>query len=258
MLKSYSHTSAGQIHYRFTLKRSSDLPVVLLHQTASSSVMYEAVMKLLADTYWLVAPDTPGFGESFTPLEQPSIKTYANAIYEWLQTLDIKECWLFGHHTGAAIAVQLVHEHPPLARKLILSGPPYLNEKQKQTLAAKVGPLRLQENGSHLINIWERILSREPDLPLPLVHRECLLTLQARNHYLAYQAVFEQDFAAQLKTIACPTLVMAGNLDTIAESVEPTFNALPNAAMSMIPDAGTYICDQQPAVVAAILKEFFV
>lgn len=255
--KGYVDTRWGQVHYRQTPLRDG-LPLVLLHQTASSSVMFEALMDELGSGYGCLAPDTPGFGGSFQNEGSPTVKFWSDSLYEALIGIGIKECWLFGHHTGASIAVQLEHDHPGFARKLILSGPPYLSSEQQCTFKSNLYRITLQPDGSHLLPVWERIAAKEPNVPLVLAHREAVLTLQVGQHYHeAYEAVFDHGFADQLQAIQCPTLVMAGEFDALKEYLEPACAALPNGRLRYLPGAGTYVCERQTHVVANIIREFF-
>ncbi len=256
LIKSYAQTAFGQVHYRMTPTRAG-MPVVLLHQTASSSAMFEGIMRLLGENFWLFAPDTPGYGDSFDPEMSPSIPFYTEVIYATLKTLSIDKCFVFGHHTGAAIAVELAAAYPNLVRKMILSGPPLLSEAQKAQLAAGLRPLALTENGDHLLPVWQRLRGRAPQAPLNLTHRETLLTLRADRYHETYQAAFDYDFAGRLAGLTLPILVMAGEHDTLRASLEPTFALLQHGEMRVIPEAGTYLCDLQPDLVADILQSYF-
>ncbi|MBN8658688.1 MAG: hypothetical protein J0M11_23325, partial [Anaerolineae bacterium] len=71
--KGYAETSEGQVHYR-EVKHASGTPLVLLHQTASSGMMYEPLMTLLKDDFHTIALDNPGFGASFQPPSGFSIR----------------------------------------------------------------------------------------------------------------------------------------------------------------------------------------
>ncbi|MBK8783748.1 MAG: hypothetical protein IPO22_18520 [Anaerolineales bacterium] len=64
--KGYVDTPNGQVHFR-QLKKVDGVPLVLLHQTASSGMMFEPLMTLLSDSFHTLALDTPGFGASFLP-----------------------------------------------------------------------------------------------------------------------------------------------------------------------------------------------
>lgn len=255
--KGYADTRSGQIHFR-AAGRAGGRPLVLLHQTASHSVMFEPLMAALASETRCIAPDTPGFGGSFPVDGPPTVEGWSDALFEALTALGVADCDLFGHHTGASIAAQMAAERPRFVRRLVLSGPPYLDAAQRQrffeTAVYRIAP---KPDGSHLAAMWERIFAKEPDVPLGLGERECLLTLLAGPGYApAYEAVFSHDFAALLPRIACPTLVMAGEYDALRAYVEPACRALPNGQMRYLAGAGTYACERATSQVAAILREF--
>ena len=253
----YAPTKGGQLHYRMTEQHHGRVPLLLLHQTASASAMFTALMAELANDYWLIAPDTPGFGNSYQPNEPHSIKLYANAIHEMCQTLNISQAFIFGHHTGAAIATQLASVFPEFVQKLIMVGPPLLTDKQIAFLRERLLTNELDFDGRFLTDTWERLKKKSPDLPLDILYRELVLTLQAGNSYpQAYTAVFAQPFAQQLETINCPTLIIAGENDSLRASLETTLARLKNGLMQIIPDAGTFICDTHPQQLADLIRPF--
>lgn len=256
--KGYVDAPDGQIHFRQLKRAQADgTPLVLLHQTASSGAMFEPLMTLLADSFHTLAPDTPGFGASFQPPSGFSVQYLSDTLHAALTNLGVDSCYLFGHHTGAAIAVQMAYDHPNFVKKMILSGPPLLNEAQINGLKASLKPFAIAEDGSHLTHVWQRIRSRDSALPLETVHREVILTQSAREAAQgAYQAVFEQPFKVQLEALKIPILVMAGENDTLRASLEPAYSILKNGAMKVIPNQGPYICDQNPKAVADVIKEF--
>ncbi len=254
--KRYVDIGGRQIHVRQS-GRTTGIPLVLLHQTASSGAMFESLMSLLTDSFHVIAPDTPGFGASFRPADTFSVQEISEALYAALKLLGVQVCYLFGHHTGAAIAVQMAYDHPDFVRKMILSGPPVLDEAQIQSLKAGLHPFTIAEDGSHLLVVWERIRRRAPSLPLDIVHREVLLTLSAgKAAQAAYHAVFEQPFAVQLAALSMPVLVMAGENDTLRPSAESAFSFVKNGALKIIPGEGSYICDQNPQAVAEVIRAF--
>ena len=257
--KGYVTTGFGQVHYRTCgERRPGQLPLVLLHQTASSSVMYERLMALLGDDYWMFAPDTPGFGGTAALAQRGSVAGYAQVIVDALRCMDIERCWLFGHHSGASIAVQIAFDHPEMVERLALSGPPYLTASQIEQLIPGVCPVSLDTDGGHVAAVWNRIRAKDPSAPLELSHRETVLNLHAGTRYPeAYNAVFEHALAEQLAAIECKTLVMAGARDTIAHSVAPAFRVLRDGEIKMFPTGGTYICDRAPHLVGGALTEFF-
>lgn len=257
--KGYVTTSAGQVHYRVAGTRAAkERTFVLFHQTASSSVMFEPLMERLAAHRLVIAPDTPGFGASDALPAPATIARYADVLLEALDRLELGPIDLFGHHSGAAIAVELAVAHPDRVARLALSGPPYLTRAQLERLVPTVTPIVLDPDGGHLLSAWRRVRAKDPSAPLSLSQRETVLTLVAGERYPeAYQAVFAHDFADKLARVTQPTLVMAGPDDTIFASLEPAFRALPNGTLRVLARGGTYVCDREPDLVAAALTEFF-
>lgn len=253
--KGYVDTPEGQVHYRCAGR--TDAPrLLLLHQTPSSSEMYAALMSELADDFCLFAPDTPGYGGTFFPPATATIAYYAQVMRQALAAYGWQECHIFGHHTGASIAVQMVYDAPQVARKMILSGPPYLTPDQQAQFRATIQPIIMCEDGSHAAALWARLRGKDPQAALALTHREFVLNLHAGERYHeTYHAVFSHDFNAQLAALRCPVLVMAGDNDTLRSALEPAYDALADGALRVM-SGNTYICDQSPAAVAEVLREF--
>ncbi len=259
--RGYVEAAGLQLHYRVAGEQGAP-PLLLLHQSPSSSAMYETLMELLADRYYLVAPDTPGFGDS-DPLplspERLEIADYARALQAFSTALDLGPCYVFGHHTGAAIAVQLEHDFPGFARRLALSGPTLLSAEQRDALPALAADIPLEGQGQHLQAMWQRIRDKDPEAPLALSQRELISAFNCGAAYSAsYAAVARQDFAALLPAIACPVLVFAGDRDPLYRSVAPTLERLQRGQGLDLPGGeGTYVCERQASIVAAALADFF-
>jgi len=259
--RAYLDVSGRQVHYR-TAGRQGLPRLLLLHQSPSSSAMYQALMQLLADRYQVFAPDTPGFGNSDPlPVAQHALQIadYASAIHGFCDALGLDGCYVFGHHTGAAVAVQLEHDYPGTAQAMALSGPTLLSDEQKIALPQLAGPLPADARGSHVQALWQRLRDKDPEAPLPLTQRELLSALACGASYQAsYQAVTRQDFANQLPAIACPVLVFAGDEDPLYAAVEPTLALLQNGyTVSLSGGERTYVCERQADTVAAVLHNFF-
>jgi haloalkane dehalogenase len=254
--KGYIETSFGLIHYRAAGKAENP-HVLLLHQTASSSAMYEKIMSLLVEKFYLFAPDTLGFGASDFPRETATMKIYADSLNEAWERFGLRNPFVFGHHTGASIAVQMEFDKP-FARKMFLSGAPYLTPEQKENFKKAVQPIAIEADGKHLLNLWQRLRAKDETANLLLTHREFLLNLHAGERYHeAYFAVFNHDLETQIAALNCPVLVTAGDTDTLKDSLEPAFKALKKGEMRLL-NGNTYICDNAPDLMAGIMEEFFV
>lgn len=256
--RAYQDIGEGQLHYRWAGDRGAPV-LLLLHQSPSTSAMYEELMGALPDRYFLLAPDNPGFGGSDALAPGYGVADLAALFAALLDALEIGECYVFGHHSGAAIAVQLACDHPDRCRSLALSGPTLLDEAQRVSLPAQVSPLPLEAGGGHLSQMWQRIRAKDPEAPLALVQREVLSALESGEHYQGtYRAVCEQDFAALLPALACPVLVFAGDADPLRSGVEPSLALLQQGHGARLPaGSGTYACERQCRAVADTLVAFF-
>jgi haloalkane dehalogenase len=259
--RGYVTVSGLRMHYRSAGALSS--PTLLcLHQSPSSSAMYEPLMRLLADEYHLLAPDTPGFGDSDAlagNISNLEITDYANVMHEFLQQLGVERCFVFGHHTGAGIAVQLEYDFPGTAIAIVLSGPTLLSNHQKKSLPALASAIEIRMDGSHLQKMWRRIAAKDPDAPAHLLQREVQSAFASGASYQAsYLAITRQRFAQQLPAIECPTLVYAGDCDPLYPAVQPTLALLPRGELATLAGGErTYVCERQVEPVAALLREFF-
>lgn len=257
--RGYLDFDSGQLHYRYSGSEQSPL-LLLLHQTPSSSAMYMRLMPLLSREFFVVAVDTPGFGNSDPLPGDISIAGFSEAIYQALSWYFDRPALVFGHHTGAAIAVQLAFDHPEFVRALALSGPTFLSEAQKQALPLAAKTIPCEPDGAHWHAMWQRLRAKDPEAELGLSLRETLLAFSCGDYYEAsYRAVTEQDVAHQLPSIDCPALVFAGGRDQLRSAVAPTVRLLQRGMATALPnDAGTYVCEQQPDAVATLLRRFFI
>ena len=95
----------GQMHYRYA---GSGPRLVLFHASPGSSKQLEPLIALLARDFTVVAPDTPGNGDSSPlPVQAPAIEEYARAMIEFFNALDIDSAHVYGTHTGACLGSEL-------------------------------------------------------------------------------------------------------------------------------------------------------
>lgn len=254
--KGYVDTRDGQVHYR-SCDGTSALPLVFLHQTASSSLMYEKLMHELQGEYRMFALDTPGFGQSFFPPSPPTIGYYIATFLEALHKLGIQDFHLFGHHTGASIACEMAVTAPTRVRSLMMVGPVYMDAAERQKwIRDFVKAMVIEPDGGHLLKIWKRVRGIDPDPSFALCHREAVDNLRAGERYHeAYLAVFNQDFPALLAQVQCPILMLCGAQDVLMPYFKPSSDARPDAKSVTLP-GGTYVVDDHPAAVATEIRTF--
>ena len=254
--KGYVDTSDGQIHYR-TVAGAGKPPIVYFHQTASSSQMFEGVMRLLAGGREQFALDTPAFGQSFFPPVQPTTGYYVATLLEALTNLGIDEFHAFGHHTGAALGCELAVTAPGRVKSLAMVGPVQLTADERAAWrSSAIDPMLIKPDGSHLMKIWARVTGLDPSPSPALCHREAVDTLRAGERWHeAYAAVFDQDFPALLAQVRCPILMLCGGDDVLFPYFGAARSARPDAKSAVLP-GGTYVLDDYPQEVADEIGAF--
>jgi pimeloyl-ACP methyl ester carboxylesterase len=99
------------------------LPVVLLHGFPSSSFQFRYLLPALAQHYYALAPDFPGFGFSACPERDHysyNFHRYTDTIETFLQTLRIDRFALYVHDYGAQVGFQLALRHPERIGALVV------------------------------------------------------------------------------------------------------------------------------------------
>jgi pimeloyl-ACP methyl ester carboxylesterase len=256
MLRGYADTSLGQVHY---LEAGSGTPLVLLHQTADSSRMYTEVFPCFAERFRVLAPDTPGFGDSDKPSEPPGIEGYARALAEFLDRIGVERAHLLGHHTGAAIAVEFAATYPDRVLKLVLSGcPDYDPEVRPQKIATSAQPATIDPDGSHLQRAWQRVAAgMQGWATVEQIHRSVVDTLKAGpTFYYAYLAVFTQDVRTRIPHITAPTLLISGETDLFVERQEQLRPLFRQAETYVFRGAGALTMIQRPDEFCRVVSEF--
>ena len=147
----YANTSKGQIHY---ITAGSGKPVLLLHQTPRSSDEFHEVLPILSKKFRAIAMDTIGFGNSYKPKKEKfTIEDCAAATVDFLDSLNIKQTYLVGHHTGAVIAIEVAVSYPERVRKLVLSGCPLINESRRKEHKTSMDADEEKDDGIHLVSL---------------------------------------------------------------------------------------------------------
>lgn len=97
--------------------------ILLLHGFPSSSHMYRDLLRDLATTYHIIAPDYPGFGLSSCPGVDQYDYTFDNlslTIEQFINDLKLTELILYVQDYGGPIGFRIASRRPELIRALII------------------------------------------------------------------------------------------------------------------------------------------
>lgn len=258
--RGYVDTVVGQIHYRQVGRAGR--PLVLLHQSPASSRMFErAYHCFAARSVRTIGIDTPGFGMSDVPHHPPSIGEYADWIAEAITSIADGPVFLGGHHTGAAIAAEMVTRYPGLAAALVLSGPPMFDEERRAGYAKRPREdVELRADGSHLVKLFERRVRATPGwTDLAAMHRGVVdILLNGDAAWYGHRAAYDYDMEPAVRSITIPTLIVSNTGDEAHEDALRVCRLRPDFELASF-EGGTHdvvdeMTDQWVGAVAGFLE----
>lgn len=98
-----------RMHY---LVAGQGSPVILLHGYAQNSHMWRPLMKELAKTHLVIAPDLRGFGDTAKPDGGYDKKTMAQDVHALARALGIGRAGVVGHDIGLMVAYAYAAQYP--------------------------------------------------------------------------------------------------------------------------------------------------
>lgn len=254
----YVETRAGVIH---AVRAGTGPTVLLLHQTPRSVDEYRDMLPLLARDFDVVAMDTPGFGAS-PPLAgvAPSIEAWASAALSLLDALAIPDAVVVGHHTGAAIAVEIAAQAPSRISALVLSACPYVDAGRRARHAAHrvIDDVEIRADGAHLVELWGRRLPFYPEGDTDLLTRFMADALRAGPMAAeGHRVVNRYAMETRIGLVTAPTLVIAPTADPHAYPAAPRVAAaIPGSVLVEAPGAMVPFPDQAPEMFADFVRDF--
>lgn len=113
----FVETSFGRIHY---VEAGEGRPLICIHGNFGSLRWFEPILGKIQN-FKTIALDLPNFG--FSDRNTPSIETYARAVEEFIEKLNLKNVVVLAHSLGGAVGMKLALERPDLVGALILVDP---------------------------------------------------------------------------------------------------------------------------------------
>jgi len=204
----YVDTRAGQVHLHEV--GGTGTPILFLHQTALSARSYDPLLRVLDVPNRLVAIDTPGFGGSCDLQGWPALDEYADILLEAIDALGVDRVHIYGHHTGATLAIEMAARAAQRVTSLMLSGPVFMTEQEREDfIAGYSAPIAPVADGSHLLRNWNYAAQNNPDCPLDVLQEATVDQLRAwRARPQAYMAVAQHDTAARAAQVKAPVVLM--------------------------------------------------
>jgi pimeloyl-ACP methyl ester carboxylesterase len=256
--RSFVTTGRARIHVAMI---GSGTPLLLLHQTPRSWDEFRDVLPLLGQRYRAIAMDTVGFGDSDAlPEGEDSIEAWAECAFGLLDGLGIASAAIAGHHTGAAIAIEMAATRPERVRALVLSASPYVDAAKRAAFGTKkiIDETTAQSDGAHLLELWHMRQPFYPNGDTDLLNRFIVDAIKAgRMAAEGHRVVNRYVMETRLPLVRCPTLVISPTADPHAHpNAGKVVAAIAGARLVEVDGGRVPFPDQMPEAFAAATLSF--
>jgi pimeloyl-ACP methyl ester carboxylesterase len=196
-------------------------PVVLLHgYIGDGPATWRDQLDGLADICTVVAWDAPGAGASSDPPEPFGMADYADCLAGFVEAVGLDRPHVVGLSFGGALAIELAHRHPGVARSLVIvSG--YAG--WAGSLPTDVGRQRLAQAltlselpAAELVDALLPTMFAVPPAPAALERFTASVRALHPRGFRAMARASAEDLRPALPTIDVPTLVVSGDQDVRA------------------------------------------
>ncbi len=264
----------GTIEYR---ERGTGEPIVFVHGALVNADLWRKVVPGLAKDYRCIAPDLP-LGSHTRPLPPDADLTppaLAKLIADLIAALDLDNVTLVGNDTGGALCQLVVTRHPERIGRLVLTNcdaydkfPPSIFKalfwaaRIPGFVAAMGQPMRLAAfRNAPLAYGWlsKRGIPAEvtdgyvrPGLRDAAIRRDTTKLLKGVGPR------YTQEAATHFKEFGNPVLIAWGTEKDFfpTEYGERLARDFPNGRFERIEDSYTFVAEDQPERLAALIAEF--
>jgi pimeloyl-ACP methyl ester carboxylesterase len=270
----YVEVEGARLRY---IKTGSGPTLVLLHTLRTQLDVFEKLVPLLAQSFTVYALDYPGHGFSDIPSTDYRPELFVNAVEGLLDKLYLTDVALAGISIGGVIPLLIASKHDPRVKKVIAINP---YDYGKGSGLARANAVAWLIFTSSKIPVLGEMVMR---LRNPVVEKRVLeggvgnrkaltpgylaeaYSVSLRpGHYQAFlnlvrHAHLWDEAREQYGKIDVPVLVVYGDRDwSRAEERQRTVEAIPDAELETVPDAGHFLSLDQPERLAEVIKRFAV
>jgi pimeloyl-ACP methyl ester carboxylesterase len=250
-------TRRARIHVAMA---GSGKAVLMLHQTPRSWDEFREVLPLIGKRYFALAMDTVGFGDSDPlPFEENAIESWAAGAFDLLDALEIDQVALIGHHTGAAIAIEMAASYPDRITGILLSAPPFVDAERRMHSEAKGGVDDAMPDaaGGHLADLWRKRLPYYRPGEIDLLNRFMVDALKAGPLAAeGHRVVSRYAMEGRLRDIRCPVQILALTDDPSYASAAKVTRLIAGASSTEIVGGRVALPNEMPEVFANAALSF--
>lgn len=263
----HTYINGHQIAFR---EQGTGSPVILIHGIPTNSLMWRDIIPQLARTHRVIAPDLLNYGQSAKPTSADvSIQAQSEILVKLMDALGAPRADIVAHDIGGGVAQLLAVHHPEKVRKLVLMDSVCFDSWP----IPEFEPLQLPEAEAKM-SLKEFVGMMRGFMPNG-VHNKSVMTDELIAMYLApwssedgkraffrnlrrLNKEYTQAIADKLKHLPHQCLVMWGDKDPFQkpEYAPQLVDAIPNAELVWVKNAGHWLIDEKPGEIGDRLKRF--
>lgn len=245
-------------------------PVILIHGIPTNSLMWQSVMPKLATRHRVIALDLLNYGQSEKPKNADvSINAQSRMIVKFMNALDVRRADVVAHDIGGGIAQLIAVNYPEKIRKLVLMDSVCFDSWPIPEFKPLIEP-----GAEEAMSLDEFVAMMRRFMPQG-VHNKAVMTDELINIYLEpwasevgkraffrnlrrLNSEYTQSIAKALGNLVHQTLVIWGDQDPFQkpEYAQKLTDAIPDAELAWIKDAGHWLIDEKPDEIADRINQF--
>ena len=226
-----------------------------VHGAGSNGHFANKMLDILSENHSPLSFDFPGHGRSSGTESLKSVTAYSDFTYALWKALGVRPVVIVGHSMGGAVAMDLALRHADMVEGLALT--------------CTAAQFNIPDD---LIKTWEAVMKGRQGQPFtkvscsPKTRQEIVqqgwmeqIKTDPRVRCFDLTACQQVDLTGQLGQINVQTLVLAGEDDatTPVAQAEELRDNIPNAQLSVIPEAGHWLPIEKPQEACDAINAFF-
>ncbi len=244
--------------------------ILLVHGFTGSASTWKTSRDYLSGMT-TIAPDLLGHGDSDCPPERDrhSMPAAVDDLVCLIRKLSFGRVIVLGYSMGGRLAMHLALRAPEIVEALVLESTSAGIESRQERLARATSDEQLadeieRDGIAAFVARWEALPLFASQVNLPAAARESLRRqrLKQSPHGLAsslrgMSVGFQESLWTRLSELSMPELIIAGALDRKYCDIARTMSeAVPDARLSIIPDAGHAVHLERPSAFWQTVRTF--
>ncbi|WP_447744942.1 3-oxoadipate enol-lactonase [Pseudomonas nicosulfuronedens] len=234
-------TTRDNTRIAYRLDGPAERPLLVLSNSIGTDLrMWDGQMEALTEYFRVLRYDARGHGASSVPPGPYSLARLGEDVIELLDAQGAQRAHFLGLSLGGFVGQWLALNAPQRIERLVLAntsawlGP---QEQWDERIAEVLAAEDMQGTAATFLANWFPVTWLDPQRPEVAPLRATLLATNRHGLAGSFAAVQETDLRSALRDVRLPTLVIAGQFDTVtaADHSELIAQAIPGARLFTLP-----------------------